>query len=253
MGTDRFIPTITATRIITVIMRTAATAMTDPSALYRLLAWLSPGYPVGAYTYSHGLENAVEAGFVTDSGTARGWIGDTVSFGAGFADTAFLAAAHRATSAGDTAGLADVAELAAAFPATRELALEAHAQGRAFLAITAEAWSTPALDDLRACWDGPCAYPVTVGCAAAGHGIALDDAASGYLHAFAANLVSAAVRLVPLGQTAGQQILAGLEDTVAQTAARALETEVEEAASATFMVDVCSMKHETQHTRLFRS
>ncbi|MFW6024595.1 MAG: urease accessory protein UreF, partial [Dichotomicrobium sp.] len=191
--------------------------------------------------------------FVTDAESARDWIGDTVAFGAGFSDAVFLAAAYRAVSAGDAARLAEAAELAAAFPATRELALESHAQGRAFLAITTEAWSAPALDELRACWDGPCAYPIAVGCAAAGHGIALADAASGYLHAFAANLVSAAVRLVPLGQTAGQRILAGLEDTVAQTAARALETDVEEVASATLMVDVCSMKHETQHTRLFRS
>lgn len=227
--------------------------MTDASALYRLLAWLSPGYPVGAYTYSHGLEQAVEVGRVIDTATARGWISDIVEYGAGCSDTVFLAEAYRATSLRDGPRLKDAVELAAAFAATRELALESHAQGAAFLEITENAWDTPALDLLCECSEGPYAYPVVVGCAAAGHRIALEAAAHGYLHAFTANLVSATVRLVPLGQTDGQRITAALEDVVARTAARALDTSPEEATNCALMVDICSMKHETQHTRLFRS
>ena len=161
--------------------------------------------------------------------------------------------AHAATENADIARLSDVAELAASFNATRELALESHAQGRAFLDITANAWSTPALDMLQSAWDSPYAYPVIVGCAAAGHGIGVAETGVGYLHAFAANLVSAAVRLIPLGQTDGQRITAGCESAVNATAVRALQTDLDDVASASLMTDICSMKHETQYTRLFRS
>jgi len=227
--------------------------MTEHGALYRLLAWLSPGYPIGAYTYSHGMEQAVEAGFIEDAEAAQAWIADIVEYGAGVSDTVFLAHTHGAVTRGDEARLREVCELAAVFATTRELALETHAQGAAFLEITGTAWHAPALDALRQCWDGAYAYPVVVGCAAAGHGIALEDAATGYLHAFAANLVSASVRLVPLGQSDGQHVMASLETCVAATAREALKTRFEDTASATLMVDISSMKHETQYTRLFRS
>ncbi len=227
--------------------------MTDTGSLYRLLAWLSPGYPVGAYTYSHGLEQAVESGMVSDAASAGRWIQDFVELGAGFTDTVLLAEAYRSVLSENSSRLAEVAELAAAFAATKELALESHAQGRAFFEITEAAWHTPALEMLRTAWSGPHAYPVVVGCAAAGHGIELEDAAVGYLHAFGANLVSAAVRLVPLGQTDGQRITAALEPLTGATAHRALDTGPDEMGSATLMVDICSMKHEIQHTRLFRS
>lgn len=227
--------------------------MTDPAALYRLLSWMSPGYPVGAYTYSHGLEYAVEAGHIDGAESAREWIADILEHGGGSADAVFLAAAYRAAAGGDVSALVDAAECAAAFAATKELALESQAQGRAFLEITSKAWSTPPLNALAAAWPGPYAMPVVVGCAAAGHGIALKDVLHGYLHAFAANLVSAAVRLVPLGQTDGQLMTAALEEVVVRTAGAALSSTLDGAASAALMVDICSMKHETQHTRLFRS
>lgn len=227
--------------------------MTEDHALYRLLAWLSPGYPVGAYTYSHGLEQAVESGLVCDAETVRQWLADLVELGSGFSDAVFLVHAHRAVLEGTPHRLREVAELAAAFCGTKELALESHAQGRAFLDITEAAWNTDALATLRAAWDGPYAYPVAVGCAAAGHGIALESAVAAYLHGFVANLVSAAVRLVPLGQTDGQRIIAALEVCVTDTAGRAVDCSIEEVGTASVMSDICSMKHETQHTRLFRS
>ena len=227
--------------------------MTETDALYKLLAWLSPGYPVGAYTYSHGIEQAVEAGLVTDAEMTRAWIGDTVEHGTGFSDAVLLCEAYRATAEGDERQLGDVKELAASFAATSELARETQAQGAAFIEITSKAWPTPALQVLLTCREGPCAYPVALGCAAAGHGIALRPTLNGYLHAFAANLVSAAVRLVPLGQTDGQRITASLEGPISKCATRANDTEIDDLASSALMVDICSMKHETQHTRLFRS
>jgi urease accessory protein len=97
------------------------------------------------------------------------------------------------------------------------------------------------------------AYPVAVGVTAAGHGIALDPALHAFLHAVTANLISAGVRLVPLGQSDGQRVLAALESVVEATAARALATPLEEVGSAALRADLTSLLHETQYTRLFRS
>lgn len=219
--------------------------------LYRLMAWLSPSYPVGAFSFSSGLEWAVEAGDVRDAGTLQGWIGATLAEGGGFCDAAFLGHAHAAAAAGDAAGLRAVAELAAAFAPSRERFLETTLQGRAFLEVTRAAWPCAALDLLDA--EAPLPYPVAVAAAAAGHGIAVADTLTAFLHALVANLVSAGVRLVPLGQTDGQRVLAALEATVADTAARALATPLEAVGGAAFRADLASLRHETQYTRLFRS
>ena len=228
-------------------------AALDPAALYRLMAWLSPAYPIGAFSYSGGIEWAVEAGDVTDAATLRDWLDVMIADGGGFCDAVFLAHAHRAAAAGEDAALRAVAELAAAFAPSKERHLETTAQGRAFLEVTRAAWPTPALDRLDAVWDGAVALPVAVGVAGAGHGIALDGVLNAYLHALAANLVSAGVRLVPLGQTDGQRVLAALEPAVRATAARALATGLDDVGSAAFRVDLAGMRHETQYTRLFRS
>lgn len=223
---------------------------TEAGALYRLQAWLSPSYPVGAFSYSHGLEYAVEAGHLTDAASTAGWLEDVVRLGAGRNDAIFCACAHRAVAAGDGAALAETAEFAHAFSTTAELSLETTAQGAAFLKATRDAWPTPALDLLGA---GPHAYPVVVGAAAAGHGIGVGETLVCFLHALAANLVSAAVRLVPLGQSDGQRVTAALAPAALETAAEAAGLGIEDAASATLMTDYCSMMHETQYTRLFRS
>jgi urease accessory protein len=224
-----------------------------PAALYRLMAWLSPAYPVGAFSYSSGIEWAVEAGDIKDVGTLRRWLSVTVGEGAGFCDGVIFVHAHRATTHADEGGLRDVAELAAAFVASKERFLETTAQGRAFLDATRAAWPCDSLERLVAVWDGPLAYPVAVGVAAAGHCIAVEPALAAYLQAVAANLVSAGVRLIPLGQTDGQRALAALEPTLAATASRALTTALDDIGGATFRADIASMRHETQYTRLFRS
>lgn len=221
--------------------------------IVRLMTWLSPSYPVGAYSYSHGLEHAVEVAAIRDRDSAGAWIADITAHGGGFADGVILAATHQAVEAGDDARLAEIAELAAAFSPTAEIALETRAQGAAFLKVTAETWGCAALDRLAAAWPGPHAYPVAVGAALAGHGIALRSGLIAYLHAFAANLVSAAVRLVPLGQTDGQRILAGLASVIADTSERARATPLDEIGTASVVADIASMRHETQYTRLFRS
>jgi urease accessory protein len=225
----------------------------NAAALYRLLAWLSPAYPVGAFSYSGGIEWAVEAGDINDAKTLRAWLAVMIGEGTGFADAVLLAHAHEAIAASDDAALRAVAELATALVASKERLLETTAQGRAFFDTTQAAWPTPALKRLEAVWSGPIALPVAAGAACAGHAIARGPAVCAFLQALAANWISAGIRLIPLGQTDGQRILAALEDIVAATAARALETPLNDLGTCAFRADIAGMKHETQYTRLFRS
>ena len=231
----------------------SASALPDGSALYRLMAWLSPAYPVGAFSYSSGIEWAVEAGDVTDAETLRRWIATMVAQGGCFCDAVFFVHAHRAAADGDHAALRAVAELAAAFAPSKERVLETTAQGRAFVETTRAAWPCAALDGFLKVSDGPIALPIAVGAACGGHDIALAPALAAFLHALAANLISAGVRLIPLGQTDGQRVLAALEPVAAAAAERAMATPLDELGSAAFRADIAGMRHETQYTRLFRS
>ena len=217
------------------------------------MAWLSPAFPVGAFSYSSGIEWAVEAGDITDAETLRRWLAVMLGEGGGFCDAVFFAHAHRAVADGDDAALRAVAELAAAFVPSKERFLETTAQGRAFLEATRAAWPCPALERLETVWNGPVALPIAAGVACAGHGIACESALTAFLHALTANWISAGVRLIPLGQTDGQRVLAALEKTVAATAMRALKTPLDEIGTAAMRADLASMRHETQYTRLFRS
>jgi urease accessory protein len=237
---------------------TTATIMSDAqspdaAALYRLMAWLSPAYPVGAFSYSSGIEWAVESGDIKDAETLRAWLAVMIGEGSGFCDAALFVHAHRAIAANDTAGLRAVAELAAALVPSKERLLETTTQGRAFLEATRAAWPCQALARLDAAWDGAVALPVAVGIACAGHGIACEPALQAFLHALTANWISAGVRLIPLGQSDGQRVLAALEATVATTATRALKTPLDDVGSSALRADLASMRHETQYTRLFRS
>jgi len=225
----------------------------DATALYRLMAWLSPAYPVGAFSYSGGIEWAVEAGDIKDAETLRGWLAVMIGQGGGFCDVVFFSCAHRAAAAQDDAALRDVAELAAAFAPTKERHLESTAQGNAFVEATRAAWRCDAIERLCRLWDGPVAYPIAVAVACAGHSIALEPALAAYLQALAANWVSAGVRLIPLGQSDGQRVLVALEPVVAATAERALAAKLEDVGSSAFRADLASARHETQYTRLFRS
>jgi len=225
----------------------------DLAALYRLMAWLSPAYPVGAFSYSSGIEWAVEAGDIKNAETLREWLAVMLGEGSAFCDAVFFVCAHRATAAKDDAALRAVAELAAAFVPSKERLLETTAQGRAFLDTTRSTWPCAALQRFNVAWDGPVALPVAVGVACAGHRIARDTALHAFLHALTANWISAGVRLIPLGQTDGQRVLAALEPDVGAAAARALKTPLEGVGSAAFRADLASMWHETQYTRLFRS
>lgn len=229
-----------------------AIAMID---LFRLLTWLSPAYPIGGFSYSHGLEMAVEEGAVTTRAALQSYIETVLLAGAGRVDAALLVAAHRA--AGDDLVLDEVAELAAAWRGTAETALEATQQGGSFASITNTAWPHPGFAAFAArhmhAPGGRLTHAVAFGAAAAFHGMALRPALIGWLSGFAANLVSAGVRLVPLGQTDGQRVTAALFPVIEQAAEAAETATLDMLGTAAPMLDQFSLRHETQYTRLFRS
>jgi urease accessory protein len=224
------------------ITTTTTTIMTE--ARYRLMTWLSPAYPVGAFSYSHGVEYAVEAGLVTDRATLADWIEDCLRHGAGHSDAIIAAHAWRAD---DATTRAELAELALALQPARERLLETEAQGAAFQLVTAAVWPAGTINAK------PLPYPVAVGVAARAHSIPLDEMLEAYLWAFAANLVSAGVRLVPLGQTDGQRIQAALMPVILDVARQAEAGDLDDVGGCAFRAEIAAMRHETQHVRLFRS
>ena len=217
--------------------------MTDDTAnLVRLLSWLSPAFPVGAFAYSHGLERAVHDGLIEDRPSLVDWLSAIVQSGSGWNDAVLLAEAWRLASRGEDCTA--VAELGEAMAGTRERHRETMLQGEAFGQAVSH-WTGEAIE--------PMPYPIAVGQAAAHHGIGLEQALAGFLHAFTANLVQAAIRLVPLGQRDGVQALAALEPIMLATAKRACRAALDDLGACTLMSDIVSMQHETQYSRIFRS
>jgi len=241
--------TITA---IPIRMVTAMTTETREDFL-PLLVWLNPSFPVGSFAYSHGIEWAVEVGDIKDAETCAAWLTDLLTHGGGWSDAVLFAAAHRAAAAKDRDALCEVAELAAALAPSKERRLETLKQGDAFLLAVKNAWSCEAVDRFAEVWRHETAFPVAVGVASAGHGLSLVPALEAYLLAFVTNMVSAAVRLIPLGQTDGTKVVARLTPLAREVAARAARSTLEDIGGAAFRSDIASMRHETQYTRLFRS
>ena len=227
-----------------------------PLQLLRLQSWLSPAFPIGSYSYSHGLEWAVEAGHVRDRKSLVDWLEADLCYGSGRNDAIFFSEAWRCAAADDRAKLFDVAELAGAFRGTSELALEASQQGSACLATLRQVWPDRVLDWLSEILSErqvQRALAVVLGVASARQGIAISLALPAFLQSYVANLVTAGVRLIPLGQTDGQLAIAELEGAVQATSTQAESCTIDDLGSAAFMVDLASMAHETQYTRLFRS
>lgn len=235
-------------------MSTDGTTAGPELGLLKLAAWTSPSFPVGAFAYSHGLEWAVEAGLVHNAESLHAWTSHLIAAGAPRQDAVLLARAYRQLD--DEVGLLETAEVAAALKGTAELAQETVVQGGAFLRTVRAAWPQPRLDALAAMFARQkveLALPVAVGVSTAAHGIDLAASLRFFLHGVAANTVSAAIRLSLIGQTDGQRVTAALEPGILASASEALAASPDDLWSAVPMVDWCSMRHETQHTRLFRS
>jgi urease accessory protein len=218
----------------------------DLQALLRLMAWLSPAFPVGSFAYSGGLERAVHDGLAHDAPSLERWIAALLARGAVWNDAVLLAESHRVH--GHAASLAAVAEVAEALAGSRERHQETMLLGDAFL-TAARAWPAAVFEKLpRAV-----AYPVAIGAVAGAHGVAIEKATAAFLHAFVSQAVSAGIRLGVAGQRDAVGILAGLESDIAVTAGRAAASTLDDLGSATIQADIMSLRHETQTTRLFRS
>lgn len=220
------------------VLRVAVQTM--PEAIITLHQWLSPAFPVGGFSYSHGIETAVAVQMITDAALARDWIETALVHGAGQSDAILLAAAWR--SLPDDLG--ELIGLARALAPSSERLLESDRMGASFARIVRDLHGI----DLR---DAP--YPVAFGCAARLMDFPLNLTLDLFVQAFVANLVSAAVRLVPLGQTEGQRITLSLAPMIQKVAHNARQGDVDQIANTAVRIDLASMQHETLTTRLFQS
>lgn len=212
---------------------------TEPRQLLLLLTWMSPAFPTGAFAYSHGLEWAIESEEVTNGAELKHWIEDLLTRGSGWNDAVLFARCWE----DDTA---ELNALALALATSRERHLETTQIGRAFR-IAAGVFAPPALDD------EDIAYPVAAGTACAAMGIDRKQALLAWLQGFAATLTSVAVRLVPIGQTAGLEVLRDLAPVIAATARRGCQATLDDLGAISLAADIAAMRHETQHSRVFRT
>jgi urease accessory protein len=212
---------------------------TDTSSLLLLLNWMSPTFPIGAFAYSHGLEQAIADGRVTTAADVESWIGDLLRSGSGWNDAVLFSNCWRS----DTA---ELNELAIALAGSRERYLEITQLGRNF-AIAASVWAgQPAEFEVIA-------YPIAAGSACRALGIPAQSALLAFLQGFAAALVSVAVRLVPLGQTKGLEILRDLAPVMIDVASRAELATLDELGSSSLAAEIAAMTHETLQPRIFRT
>jgi urease accessory protein len=228
----------------------------SPLALLRLQSWLSPAFPSGSYSYSHGLEWAVEAGHIPDRTSLVDWLEADLCYGSGRNEAIFFSEAWRCAIDDNRERLFEIAELAAAFRGTSEFARESSHQAAACLATLRRVWPDHVLDWLSEMLSERQVQPalaVVLGVRSARQGIPASVALPAFLQSYIANLAIAGVRLIPLGQTEGQRAIAELEEAVLAVSARAENATIDDLGSATFMVDLASAAHETQYTRLFRS
>jgi urease accessory protein len=243
----------TPTTIITAASMDATAPEPGGGSLLPLLIWLSPGFPVGAFAYSHGLEWAVEAGDIVDARSLQGWLVDLLERGAPRSDAVLFSIAFRSAAAADWPALMEANALAVALTASAERRLETTAQGAAFIAAARAAWDCEPLQRLDEAPDKRIAYPIAVAAAASGHGLPLEASLEAFALAQGANLVSAAVRLGSIGQTDGQRILAALLAPIRALAREAVRANLADLGGAAFRSDIAAMRHESQYSRLFRS
>ncbi len=221
-------------------------AALDTKALLRLMAWLSPAFPIGGFAWSGGLERAVADGLVGNARDLQQWLSTVLSHGALWNDAVLFAEAWR--QAENEGALADVASLGLALAGSGERFSETLSLGKAFVTAAA-AWPHPVFARLGS--DLP--FPVAVGAVAAGHGVPLVPALAAFLHAAVSQAVSAGIRLSIAGQAEGVAIVASLEALIDAVSQKAASTRLDDLGGAAVQAEIASLRHETQHSRLFRS
>lgn len=218
----------------------------DTQALLRLMAWLSPAFPIGGFAWSGGLERAVSDGLVKDAAGLADWLSTLIRHGALWNDAVLLSESHWRFR--DREALTEIAELGLAMAGSAERFAETSSLGKAFVAA-ASAWPDPVLERLPS--DLP--FPVAVGAIAAAHAVPADKALAAFSHAAVSQAVSAGIRLGVCGQAEGVKLLAALEHPIAQISERAPGLTIDDLGGAAVQAEIASLRHETQHSRLFRS
>lgn len=204
-----------------------------------LTQWLSPAFPTGAFAYSHGIEAAIDEGWIKDAEGLELWLRDCLTLGSGRSDAIWLRLAFAAEHTGE------INAKARAFALSHERLREADHQGAAFVRTVNAVWDLNLPEGLM--------LPIAVGRAARLAGLDEDAAVMLYLQSFITNLVSAAIRLSPLGQTAGQRVVMGLQADCIEVARETKGTTEDDIFGNAFLSDVAAMIHETQEPRLFQS
>lgn len=216
------------------------------TALLRLMTLLSPSFPIGGFAYSHGLEQAVTDGLVANAAGLSDWLSQLLKAGTAWNDAVLLAESHRCADMRDA--LCSVADLARALAGSRERHMETQNLGAAFIAAVKSGGI-----EMPHSLGTDVAYPVAVGAVAAAQELNMNDTLSAFLHAFASNQIQCAIRLGVLGQNGGVSLLTGLEPLIAETAKRASIASLDDLGSNTIMSEISAMRHETLHSRIFRT
>jgi urease accessory protein len=214
---------------------------TEPAQLLKLMAIMSPAFPIGSFAYSHGLESAIDDGAVKTPGDVRDWITSLLAHGSGWNDAVLFAASFDA----DDAGRLEIDELTLALAASRERALETSDLGQSLARSVATLVADEAVTFKS--------YPVVFAATCARAGIGKRSGLLAFVQAFSNNLITVAVRLVPLGQSGGLGVMRDLMQVIMATAERAMTTTLDDLGSSTFLSDIAAMKHEVQYSRVFRS
>ena len=202
-----------------------------------LQAWFSPAFPIGAYSYSHGLETAIQDGLITDEVSLQSWISTLLLYGSGRNDGLFIKAAYEAEEEANA--------LCLALCTSKERWRETTELGQAFSRVANTSYQTDLPDGL--------AYPVAVGQAARTMDLDLTLTLQSYLQAFAANLISVGVRAIPIGQQAGQHCLVRLYPVIEEVITQAAEASLAEVGSSALLSDLMAMKHEHSVPRIYRT
>ena len=239
-------PTIIALKATPMRIEGAGVETSSPGMegqmLLRLLTWLSPAFPVGAFSYSHGLETAITGNEINDRASLQDWLDALLTHGSGWTDAILLAQSWQGAGSDET--LIEINDLALALAPSEERFFETSQQGAAFLKAS-RAWPAPLHSRLERLAIEAIALPVIIGAMARDHAIPLATILPASLHAFTANLVSVAIRLVPLGQSDGLAVQASLEPVILDCARRAAQQALPISApvASTPTSPPCAMKH----------
>jgi urease accessory protein len=221
--------------------------------LLSLLQLASPALPVGAYSYSDGLETLVESGAIANPKSLELWLEQELRYGAIRLEAAVMVRAYRSVENSNTEALGYWNAWLTAAKESAELRSQSLQMGNSLMRLLLDLQPQQKLRDLATAAGSPCNYAIAFGIGAANWEIDITSAVFGYLHSWAANLIGAGVKLIPLGQTTGQQLLLELATNIPLATQEILTLEDDNLSSCGWGLALFSMAHETQYTRLFRS